>query len=350
MDASSYSGSPFDTAIDPSAGLVGGTTKVRTAWRLPRLVPWPECVAPAVIKIDRLYGIALFHGLCVLACFPYFFSWTGVFLLFAGWLMFGTLGINLCYHRLLTHRSFRCPLWLEHFFAILGICCLEHSPSRWVATHRLHHQHTDKPGDPHSPLVAFLWAHFGWIVEERKGMDWGSIYEQYAKDLLRDPFYRRLRRGKLYIWIQIVHVTLFYLVGFLIGWLSPGGSVDAGVQFGWSLFVWGVVVRTVVVWNITWLVNSITHQFGYRTYETHENSHNHWLIALLSAGEGWHNNHHADQRSASFCHKWWEFDLTYLIICGLGRLGLATDIIQPAARSSSGVRVSRRRHGHVVEE
>ena len=143
---------------------------------------------------------------------------------------------------------------------------------------------------------------------------------------------------------------LYYFVGLLIGWLSPGGSIEAGVQFGWSLFIWGAVLRTVVVWNATWLVNSITHQFGYRNYETGGNSHNHWLVALLRAGEGWHNNHHADQQSTNNRHRWWEFDLTYLIICGLGRLGLATDIIQPAARHPTGERVSRRRHGHVVVE
>ena len=112
----------------------------------------------------------------------------------AGTYVFGTLGINLCYHRLLTHRSFDCPKWLEHCFAILGVCCLQDTPARWVGVHRMHHQHSDEPDDPHSPLVTFLWGHVGWLLVPNHELSRMELYERYAKDLLRDRFYLKLER------------------------------------------------------------------------------------------------------------------------------------------------------------
>jgi stearoyl-CoA desaturase (delta-9 desaturase) len=105
-----------------------------------------------------------------------------------------------------------------------------------------------------------------------------------------------------------------------------------GVQFGLSLLTWGVWVRTVAVWHITWSVNSITHVWGYRNYQTDENSRNNWFVALISNGEGWHNNHHADQRSAAHGHRWWEFDVTYLTVLALEKMGLARDVVRPSAK------------------
>ena len=109
-------------------------------------------------------------------------------------------------------------------------------------------------------------------------------------------------------------------------------DVSTAAQFGWSVLVWGVFVRTVVVWHVTWSVNSLAHVFGYRNYETDENSRNNWLVGLISNGEGWHNNHHADQRSARHGHKWWEFDLTWITIAALERLGLAKKVVRPSHR------------------
>ena len=110
----------------------------------------------------------------------------------------------------------------------------------------------------------------------------------------------------------------------------------AGVQFGLSLLVWGVFVRTVAVWHITWSVNSVTHMWGYRNYETDENSRNNWLVGLVSNGEGWHNNHHADQRSAAHGHRWWEFDVTYITIWLLEKFGLATNVLRPSSKLIKG--------------
>ncbi len=267
------------------------------------------------------------HLAALSAVAPWLFSWTGVVLAVAGCYVFGTLGINLGFHRLLSHRSFCCPLWFEHLLAVLGVCCLEKTPGQFVATHRAHHQHSDGEGDPHSPSVTLFWAHMGWLFVDRPQFSNAATYDRYARDIFRDPFYLRLERNGFWLWLYGIHAALFYLVGFGIGWLGPDGSWIAGVQFGLSLLVWGVFVRTVLVWHITWSVNSIGHVWGYRNYETRGNSRNSLFIGLISNGDGWHNNHHADQRAASHGHKWWELDVTYVTLLGLRLCGLVWDLV-----------------------
>jgi len=283
-------------------------------------------------RIVRSYLLVFiaFHLLAFLAFLPDLFSWTGVALVFLGNYVFGSLGINIGYHRLLTHRSFRCPLWLEHTFALLGTCSLQDSPGRWVAIHRMHHQHSDERPDPHSPLAGLFWAHLGWLITENRSLDRLSTYEQYARDVFRDRFYLKLHRNHLWLWVYAAHAVLFLAFGTLAGWMLTG-TREGAVKFGLSVFVWGVIVRTVFVWHITWAVNSVTHLWGYRNYETGENSRNNWFVALLTNGEGWHNNHHADQKCAAHGHRWWEIDLTYLTILALRSLHLATDVIAPGS-------------------
>ncbi len=291
-------------------------------------IPAPAGATPYRIVWPYVIGVGLLHLLLPLALVPWLFSWTGVLLALAGLYVFGTLGINVCYHRLLTHQSFTCPKWLEHLFATLGVCCLQDTPARWVAIHRLHHKDSDKQPDPHSPLVDFFWGHVGWLLIQNRDVNSVATYEKYARDVLEDPYYMRFERNLFWVWAYGLHLVAFYLVGLAAGWLWTG-TLMGGVQFGLSLVVWGVVVRTVAVWHITWSVNSVTHMWGYRTYETRENSRNNWWVALVSNGEGWHNNHHADQRAAAHGHRWWEFDVTYLTIRLLERLGLAKDVVRP---------------------
>src|ERR1700683_5712628 len=138
------------SSSQPATGLI------RSVARLPlpaavnrRRIVWPYAIA-----------VGLYHLVALLALLPWFFSWAGAALVILGFYVFGTLGINLCYHRLLTHRGFVLPKWLEHTFAVLGVCCLQDTPARWVAVHRLHHQNSDDQEDPHSPLVSFIWGHF----------------------------------------------------------------------------------------------------------------------------------------------------------------------------------------------
>jgi fatty-acid desaturase len=280
-------------------------------------------------------AIAAIHLAALLAFIPWFFSWTGVVLALLGLYVFGLLGINLCFHRLLTHRSFVCPKWLEHGLAILGLCCVQDTPARWVAIHRRHHEHADERPDPHSPLAGFLWAHIGWMIFRNSDLTRMGLVTRYSKDIMRDPFYARLERNFRWVWVILMSWAIFFAAGFVAAIALGGGMMD-GIQFGLSLLVWGVFVRTVIVWHVTWSVNSVTHLWGYRNYETDEDSRNNFIIGFLANGEGWHNNHHAEPRSARHGHQWWEVDVTWLTIRLLAACGLASRIVTPSRHRSHG--------------
>jgi stearoyl-CoA desaturase (delta-9 desaturase) len=280
-------------------------------------------------KADALIGFVLCHSLAVLALFPWFFSWTGVTLLVAGILLFGALGINVGFHRLITHRGFACPLWLERTLAVLGTCSLQFSPALWVAVHRRHHHYADEEKDPHSPLRGFFWAHFGWLLMRTGDMKSRPLIERYAKDVMRDPLYAMLERRKNWMSLSF----LLWLVFFLTGYTSAVASGESGgeaLQFGASLVVWGGALRTVLVWHTTWSVNSVTHIWGYRNYETPDDSRNNPIIGFIAGGEGWHNNHHADPTSARHGHYWWELDFAWWVIRLLMCVGLATRVALPS--------------------
>src|SRR5882757_5637386 len=170
----------------------------------------------------------------------------------------------------------------------------------------------------------------GWILVHQPELSRLGIYERYAKDILRDRFYVALERHHGLIWINLLQMPLFFAAGFFVGWLS-GETPQAAGQTGLSIMMFGVFVRTVLIWHITWAVNSVTHLWGYRSYETGEDSRNNILVGLISNGEGWHNNHHADPRSARHGHRWWEIDNTWLTIRALEWLGLASDVVTPRA-------------------
>jgi stearoyl-CoA desaturase (delta-9 desaturase) len=255
-----------------------------------------------------------------------YFSWWGLLLVFVGAYVFGTLGINLCYHRILTHGSLVVPKWLEHTLAILGVCSLQDSPLRWVIAHRLHHQYSDEREDPHTPRVSFWWGHMGWLIVSNRAIDSIAAIDKYAPDLLQDPFYRWLHRRLTWLWVYLAHAVIIPLLGFGLGWLVTGNLLE-GLAWAGVAFMWGVVVRTVYVWHVTWLVNSATHCWGYKNYRTNDESRNNWFVALIANGEGWHNNHHAAPRAAAAGHRWWELDVTNWTIHLLRVLGLATKIV-----------------------
>jgi stearoyl-CoA desaturase (delta-9 desaturase) len=288
---------------------------------------------PLVDKKSRIIwpyiiGIGVFHLLIPLAFLSYFFSWWGLAWLPVGNFIFCSMGIGAGYHRLLTHRGYKCPQWLEHTLAVLGMCNLQDSPVRWVLVHRLHHQHSDHESDPHTPQVSWFWGHVGWLFIENRDTTSPDAYHKYAGDLLSDPFYMALERNGRYFWVYFLQFPIFYALGAAVGFLAHGTSA-ASLQYGLQWMLWGVVYRTLFTWHVTWGVNSAAHLWGYRNYETRENSRNNWLIALGTNGEGWHNNHHADPRSAAHGHRWWEFDVTYRMICLGERLGLAWDVVRP---------------------
>ncbi len=323
----STSGSTKVAPVSPEGLAVCGT------------LDYPETTQP--IRIDRNYAIALvlIHILAAAAFVPawfhYLFSWTGVVVAIMGHFLFGMFGITIGYHRLLTHQGFTCPKWFEHFLAVLGICNLQDSPARWVAVHRVHHKNSDEQPDPHSPLVSFLWGHMGWLFVVNRDHVSVNQFEKYVRDLLKDPFYLRLERYSLWLGVYLLHALLFWGLGSLAGWWIYGTGAGA-LRFGLSILVWGVFVRTVVVLHGTWAVNSLSHVWGYRNYDTTDNSRNNWFVALISHGEGWHNNHHADQRTASHGHLWYEFDMSWWIIRGLEKLGLAKNLVRPRVWGKTG--------------
>jgi len=297
--------------------------------------PGTRLAPPPGVDLSRIHpgyigSFVLLHALALLALSPWFFSWIGVTAMVAGIVVFGQFAITIGYHRLLSHRSFQAPKWLERSLATLAMCAGQETPARWVAWHRVHHLHSDHREDPHTPLVSFLWAHVNWLVyEKRDNMQTFALFDRYARDILRDPYYLWIEKIPLASCVFFVgHAVVFALVGGGVFLATHGPTADAA-RLTCSLLVWGVAVRTVAVWHITWSVNSLTHLFGYRNFETPDGSRNNWLVTILTSGEGWHNNHHADPASASMQVKWWEFDLNYTIIRGLARLGIVTQVVPP---------------------
>lgn len=257
---------------------------------------------------SNLSWIASVHLLALLA--PWFFSWSALgVMLFLHWL-FGSIGICLGYHRLLTHRSFQVPKPLEYIITTIGALALQGGPIFWVAGHRLHHAHTeDIDQDPYSAKRGFWWSHMLWLIYPRQEIFNYENYKKFAPDLERDPYYRWLNNN--FVLLQVVLGLLLFALG------------------GWSWVIYGIFVRGVLLWHSTWLINSVTHMRGYRTFATKDNARNLWWAAILTYGEGWHNNHHAHPRVAKAGWKWWEIDVTWWAIRLLQILGLATKVVVP---------------------
>jgi stearoyl-CoA desaturase (delta-9 desaturase) len=203
---------------------------------------------------------------------------------------------------------------------------MEGSPLWWVCTHRMHHQHSDEDEDPHSPQGNFFWGHMEWIYTADPRRNTLDTYAKYVPDLMGDRFLRWLHRGEKWLLVWALHVLLITATGFGLGFLIAD-TTDRAIQIGVQVFVWGILVRTVYVWHITWLVNSAAHRWGYRNYETSDHSRNNWVVALLTNGEGWHNNHHATPRACSQGHRWWEIDLTFTFVRMLEVVRLAWDVV-----------------------
>ncbi len=263
-------------------------------------------------KANRYSGVSwvtaffmtLFHIGAVWALID--FTWSGVVVMLATYYVALAFGIGMSYHRLLTHRSYKTPKAIEYFLTICATLALEGGPLFWVATHRRHHQHSDSDMDPHTPRHGGFWAHMGWIMFGEAQHNNVTMTSKYAPDLSSDPFH---------VWLTKYHWVPLTLLGF--------GLWAAG---GWNWVLWGVFLRTTLGLHATWLVNSATHLWGRRRFETRDDSRNNWWVALLTFGEGWHNNHHAHPTSAAHGLAWYEVDLTYLHIRALELMGLATDV------------------------
>ncbi len=270
---------------------------------------WKDGVEwPAVIWIGFLH-------LGVLAA-PFWFTWNGLILAaFLSWVT-GSLGVCLGFHRLLTHSSFETYRPLRWIFALFGTLAGEGPPIMWVATHRKHHHFSDQEHDPHSPRDGAWWSHLMWMFPRYGERHWAQLYRQYAPDLMKDRSLRWLDRG--FLWWHLLLGVLVFCAGWAI-W---------DLRTGISFVVWGMFVRLVYMLHVTWAVNSASHMWGYRTYETRDDSRNNWWVGLLAWGEGWHNNHHAFQRVANHGHRWWELDATYRVIALMESTGLAWNVVR----------------------
>jgi len=247
---------------------------------------------------------ASFHTVAILAIFT--FSWSNLAALLIGNWIVGSLGVGLGWHRLLTHRSFKAPKWLEYVLSVFATMSIQDSPNKWVATHRIHHAFVETEKDPHSTRPGFWWAQMGWVIWGTAQDHDAATLKRYVPDLIKDEGHALISRF-YYIPIVISAVVLF-----AIG--------------GWSMVVWGVFARVVVGWHTTWFVNSLSHMFGKREFETKDDSTNNWFVALLTFGEGWHNNHHAYPTSARHGLKWYQFDMNWIAIRLFEKLGWATKI------------------------
>jgi fatty-acid desaturase len=245
-----------------------------------------------------------FHAQAVAALFT--FSWRNLIAALAlHWIAVG-LGISMGYHRLHTHRGFKTYRLFEYFLALCGTLTLEGGPIFWVATHRLHHQHSDQAEDPHTPRVSGFWAHLGWIIFGEAHHNDTARMARYAPDLGGDRFYR---------WLTTYHWVPLTALGFVL--LAIGG---------WGLVNWAIFLRVVVGLHSTWLINSATHMWGGRRFDTGDQSRNVWWVALFTFGEGWHNNHHAHPTSARHGLAWYELDVTWIELRLLRALGLVWDV------------------------
>lgn len=258
--------------------------------------------------------MVIFHLGTIAALFM--FSWEALAVTVLLWWVAGSLGVGMGFHRLLTHRGYKTPKWVEYFLSVCGVLSLEGGHIDWVVTHRIHHAHTDAPGDPHSPRDGGWWAHMGWILRGTAQQHGDEVMMRYAPDLMKDRFHVLLNHV---YWIPLV------VLGAVL--LALGG---------WGMLFWGIFLRVTVNLHATWLVNSATHMWGTRRFVTTDDSTNLWWVALLTFGEGWHNNHHAHPRAARHGLKWYEIDLNWYGIRTLQFLGLATDIklISKAAMSA----------------
>ena len=254
-----------------------------------------------------------------------------LFLIFYIW---HAVGITIGYHRLLSHRTFACPKAVEYFFVLPGYLAFQGSPIWWATIHRAHHRYVDTPLDPHAPKYGMYNAHAGWLL--RKTYASHVNPQTQSKDLLKDPVYvfleqnGNLPRGHALLFLVALSFRLIILV--TCGWVPALASLLAGLA----------------VWQIPLMLNVVCHlpRLGYKNFATGDDSVNVWWVGILALGEGWHNNHHASPGSARTGFHWFEFDLSWLIICAMKRLGLArqiNDMKRPQSVPSASSQAARAR-------
>jgi stearoyl-CoA desaturase (delta-9 desaturase) len=257
-----------------------------------------------------------------------FFEFIALFFLFYCW---HALGVTVGYHRLISHRSFSCHKLVEYFWVLPGYLAFEGSPIWWATIHRAHHRYTDTPLDPHSPLYGKMNAFGGWLTKTGYPSHIDPIKQ--CADLTKDPVYRFLEQGgdwhRAHLLVAAIGTAFRLLLLLAFGWVTALASLLAALA----------------VLQIPLMLNVVCHirRLGYQSYDTKDASVNVWWVALLAAGEGWHNNHHASPASAKTGMRFWEVDVSWMIISTLRFLGLAKNV-----RSTTHERLQRKFQSRVV--
>jgi stearoyl-CoA desaturase (Delta-9 desaturase) len=262
----------------------------------------------------RAVPFLLMHAIC-LCVFLVGFSWIA-FATMIGMYLVRMFAITGFYHRYFSHRSFKTTRAGQFIFGLLGASAVQRGPIWWAAHHRHHHVHSDKVDDVHSPgQHGFLWSHMGWFLSHKHF----TADLSRVKDLLKYPELRFLDR------FDIVVPTLLgtgvFLIGVLLKHVAPGLHTT-----GWQMLIWGFFMSTVLLYHGTYTINSLSHVFGRQRYKTGDSSRNNPWLALITLGEGWHNNHHHYPASTRQGFYWWEFDITYYTLKFMSFFGLIWDL------------------------
>jgi len=306
----------IDAQSDPTDGHSEHRVTSREAWDAARAqmtrngIDWPVAIWLGLIHVSLIAA-------------PFFFSWQAlVATIFLHWLT-GGIGVCMGYHRLLTHQSFKAKPWVRYGLALMGGLSGEGSALHWTANHRKHHAFSDHVGDPHTPLDDPWWSHIVWTAAKRTPEEIDQLHDRWIPDMKEDEGLKRLHDHFL-----TTHISLGAI-------LAAIGYVAGGWYLATSMVIWGMFVRLALVLHSTWFVNSASHMWGYRNYDTSDDSRNNWWVAIITYGEGWHNNHHAYPRMARHGHRWWEIDMTFMTIRLMEKLGWVTEVVDHQHRKEN---------------
>jgi len=288
---------------------------------------------PPLHKVTMIMAVFVpFFGMVAAIATAWIHGWIG-------WLHFNVMmalifltgtGITVGYHRMLAHKAFEAYGWVRAFWMIMGALAVQKSPLEWCSVHRRHHSLSDRPGDPHSPhtqgegfwnlLKGFWFSHIGWLFT---GYLHFTDHRHYVPDLAKD---------RTALWVHKYYEVFWIPFSFALPAIIGGVATQSWTGAGLGL-LWGGFARIFIVHHVTWSINSICHIFGRQDYDVNDQSRNNFLFALLGFGEGWHNNHHAFPSSARQGLKWWQFDVSWIIIRTMQLLGLAWNVQLPSERA-----------------
>lgn len=294
-----------------------------------------EAAAPGLdrrIDWTRIIPFILMHVAC-LAVFLVDFSWFA-FSVMLGFYAIRMFAITAFYHRYFSHKAFKTSRAVQFVFAVIGVMSTQNGPLWWSAHHRHHHRHADQPEDLHSPRHGFWYSHMGWFLNRRNY----ATQEHLVKDWMKFPELRWLDRHS--VLVSVLTGFGFWVAGELLARYQPSLQTS-----GMQLLVWGFLISTVLLTHVTLTINSFAHRFGYRTYETRDDSRNNWFLAILTLGEGWHNNHHFHAASVRQGFLWWQIDISYYVLRLMAALGLVWDLVPvPAKAYDPALRIPRGSH------